>query len=196
MLEEVRGPLDASATASKREQLHQMQRKNLKELREMCKGKGLDCSSCSDKRDVIDLLASAETGKGRAQSDAWNTLIEKLNALIATGDWRGVTEKETETESERARASSWLPRKGQNQLWCVTRTSSTILRLLRSSRIMCLAAEIHHVCVGGGISREPAASLLLIPVVRMRPSILSFKSQMKLCKFHCGLRGAVGNGTE
>ena len=41
-LKGVRGQLDASASASIREELQRMQ--SLRELREMCEGKGLDCS--------------------------------------------------------------------------------------------------------------------------------------------------------
>ena len=67
-LKGVLGQLDASATAGEREELQRMQRKSLRELREMCEGKGLDCSSCVDKRDMIDLLASSPSAGAAGSS--------------------------------------------------------------------------------------------------------------------------------
>ena len=65
-LKGVRGQLDASASASICEELQRMQ--SLRELREMCEGKGLDCSSCVDKRDMIDLLASSPSAGAAGSS--------------------------------------------------------------------------------------------------------------------------------
>jgi hypothetical protein len=38
--------------------------KGVKELREMCKSKGLDASTCTEKRDLIDLIASQKEDEG------------------------------------------------------------------------------------------------------------------------------------